>query len=128
MQEFTTLKLHSSSSLVFARPNSSSIGAKPGFISKYVIVEVFLKMNGIQRQQNVYLASINWLSEHEYRHWFRPPVEVWRVFCPSVGPSCFIPITNILCRCAHLTDSVRFSSILEENVTIVVPLNRFEGL
>lgn len=56
--------LHSSSSLVLARPNSTTVHAIPGFVSNYIVVDVFLKLNGAQTQQKVYLASIHWLSEH----------------------------------------------------------------
>lgn len=120
--------LHSSSSLVFAKPNTTAPGAIPGFIIKYVVVDVILKLDGTRTQKKVYLALINWLSEHEHRHWFCHPTEVWRVFSPSLGPSCFIPMSNILCRGAHLTEKIQFSRALEENVTIVVPLNPFHGL
>ena len=120
--------LHFSSSLVFARPNTTDTGAIPGFVTKYVVVDVFLNVDGTRTQKKVYLAFINWLSEHEYRYWFSHPIEVWRIFSPSLGPSCFIPVSNILCRCAHLTEKIQFSGALEENVTIVVPLNPFHGL
>ena len=116
----------SSSSLVLARTNSTAVNAIPGFVSKYVVVDAFLKISGIQRKQKIYLALINWLSEHEHTHWFPRPVEVWRVFSPCVG-SCFIPVSNILCRCAHLTEMIQFNRVMKENVTITVPLNHFDG-
>jgi len=114
--------------VVLARQNSTATGIIPGFVMKYIVVDVFLRTNDIQTQQKVYLASIHWLSEHEHRQWFSHPVEVWRVFSPCVGSSCFIPVSNIVCRCAHLTETIQFNRILEENVTIVVPLNHFGGL
>ena len=48
--------LHSSSSLVFAKPNRTNSNAMPGFVTKYVVTEVFLKINGVETQQKVYLA------------------------------------------------------------------------
>ena len=48
--------LHSSSSLVFAKPNRTNSNAMPGFVTKYVVAEVFLKINGVETQQKVYLA------------------------------------------------------------------------
>ena len=119
--------VHSSSSLILARTNNTTFKIIPGFVSKYVVVDAFLKINGIQRHQKIYLALINWLSEHEHRHWFPRPVEVWRVFSPCAG-SCFIPVSNILCRCAHLTEVIQFDRVMKESVTITVPLNHFDGL
>lgn len=124
----TRNSFHSSSSLVFARQNSTTADIIPGFVMKYIVVDVFLIINDVQIQQKVYLALIHWLSEHEHRQWFCHPVEVWRVFSPCVGSSCFIPVSNIVCRCAHLTETIRFNRILEEKVTVVVPLNHFGGL
>ena len=120
--------LHSNFSLVFARPNTINAGSIPGFVTKYIVVDVVLRVDGVLTQKKVYLALINWLSEHEHRQWFCRPIEVWRVFSPSVGPSCFIPMSNILCRGAHFTDVIQFSTHLEQNVTIVVPLDPFCGL
>ena len=121
------LSLFQKSSLIFVKTNSITFKAIPGFVSKYVVVDAFLKINGIQKQQKIYLALINWLSEHEKRHWFLRPVEVWRVFSPCAG-SCFIPVSNILCRCVHLTEVIQFDRVMTESVTITVPLNHFDDL
>ena len=121
------LSLFQKASLILAKTNSTTFKAIPGFVSKYVVVDAFLKINGIQKQQKIYLALINWLSEHEKRHWFPRPVEVWRVFSPCVG-LCFIPVSNILCRCAHLTEVIQFDRVMTESVTITVPLNHFDDL
>ena len=119
--------LHSSSALVCAKPNTGVI--TPGFVRKYVGVNIIVQAsNETQKQQVVYLASINWLSEHEHKHWFGTPVEVWRKFLPCVGPNTFVLVTNIFCRCAHLTEKTVFNQMLEEVVTIVVPLNHFSRL
>ena len=112
------LSLFQKASLILAKTNSTTFKAIPGFVSKYVVVDAFLKINGIQKQQKIYLALINWLSEHEKRHWFPRPVEVWRVFSPCAG-SYFIPVS----RCAHLTEVIQFDRVMTESVTITVPLN-----
>ena len=38
--------LHSSPSLVFARPNTTDTGAIPGFVTKYVVVDAILNVDG----------------------------------------------------------------------------------
>lgn len=51
--------LHSSSSLVYAKMNSSVNKATPGFITKFVVASSIIKMdNGSEEQQNVFLASM----------------------------------------------------------------------
>ena len=93
------------------------------------MVNTFLGAEEQTRQSiAIYLAAINWLKEHECKHYFGAPLEVWLKFIPSTGPDTFVPVTNIVCRAAHLTDTVRFNRVLEEAVTIVVPLNNFAGL
>lgn len=101
----TRNSFHSSSSLVLARKSSTTTDIIPGFVMKYIVVDVILRFNGVQTQEKVYLAIIHWLSEYEHRQWFCHPVEVWHVLSPCVGSSCFIPVSNILCRCAHLTET-----------------------
>ena len=119
--------IHSNAALVYAKTNNSI--TTPGFVRKCYMVNVILQVNdGMHKQQLVYLVSINWLKEHEHKHWFGNPVEVWQRFTPPAGPDDFIPMTNLLCRCAHLTNAVKFNDIMEESVTIVVPLNHFAGL
>ena len=76
----------------------------------------------------MHLALISWLSEHPYKDWFFHPVEVWCSISASVTSSSFIPISDIKCRCAYLVDLIVFSNELQENVTIVVPNNNFEGI
>lgn len=122
--------IHSSSALVCAKSNTATSIIRPGFVRKYVMVDVILQVsNNIQKQQIVFLASIDWLSEHEQKHWFGTytPVEVWQNFLADLAPNTFILITNMLCRCAYLTDKIRFN-VAEDPVTIVVPLHQFAGL
>ena len=122
--------LHSSSSLVLANQtnNSTTADAIPGFVQKYITVDVLLRINGEQKQQKVHLALISWFSKHPYKDWFFCPVEVWCSISASVTLSSFIPISDIKCRCAYLVDLIVFNNELQENVTIVVPLNNFDGI
>ena len=43
-------------------------------------------------------------------------------------PETYVPVVNIICRCAYLVEQVKFNRILEEEVTIVVPVYNFFGL
>lgn len=100
----------------------------PGFVNKFIMASVILLENGQQKQESVFLASIDWLIQHEHKAWFGDnSIQVWRKFIPSMGYN-FIPVTNILCRCAYVNDSVKFNQIHEETVTIVILLNNFAGL
>jgi hypothetical protein len=120
--------LHSSSGLVCAKQNTDVGIAKPGFLRKFYIASVILKMDdSTERQESLFLASIDWLMEHENRAWFGNHVEVWERYLPSIRPD-FIPISNIICRCAHLTNLVEFNQQYGETVTTVIPLNNFSGL
>ena len=86
-----------------------------------------LKEETNSRAVNVTLACINWLQPHQHKDWYGAPVEVWRVFNPSPHTDAYIPITNVLCRCAYVTETVTFGHV-EETVTIVIPTNNFSGL
>ena len=122
--------LHSSSALVYARTTSTICDAIPGFVLQYLSVNVLLKDgNGATQQETICFAHIIiWLNEHEHKNWFGASIQVWRKFSQDVGVRAFIPATDILCRCAHVNDTIKFSSVVEENVTVVVPLNHFSGL
>lgn len=73
------------------------------------------------------LASVNWLLPHQYRYWFGVPIEVWQVYNLRHYPDAYVPVTNLLCRCAHITEKVTFGCV-EDTVTIIVPINNFAGL
>ena len=121
--------IHCNSALVLAKSNGGIL--IPGFIKKFVKVNTILKFPddvGEKGVVDIYLAAINWLHEHPKKSWFIPPVEVWRKFCPCVQSDSFIPVTNIVCKCAYLVDTIKFSQILEDTVTIVVPVYNFAGL
>lgn len=53
--------LHSSSSLVLAKPNTTDTGAIPGFVTKYVVVDAILNLDATRTQKKVHLAfgSVN---------------------------------------------------------------------
>ena len=61
---------------------------------------------------------------HEHKNWYGAPVEVWHVYQASRYPDTYIPISNMLCRCAYVTEIVMINEVLE-TVTIVV---NFAGL
>lgn len=94
--------------LVLAKTNDPNIAHIPGFVQKYILVTTILNIEGEKRNYKLYLALVHWLSRHEYQYWFHYPVEVWRVYSHFVGLSSFSPVCNIMCRCSHVTDTIRF--------------------
>ena len=70
----STNSIHSSSSLVYAKPSSNNADSRPCFVSKFIIVTVILNVDGVQKKLKVLLAFVTWLSDHEHRHWFPQPV------------------------------------------------------
>ena len=91
--------------------------AKPGFVRKYISVTVILQSDqtGVTQQQvKVFLASVNWLTQHEHKEFYGSTVEVWEKFIPCTG--------------VHVNHVVQFSQFLKEEVTLVVPINPFIGL
>jgi hypothetical protein len=118
--------IHSNSAMCYAKSTESNT-VLPGMTHKFMKVTVFLKQS-IDERVEFYLAALDWLLEHPEKNWFHPPIEIWRRFLPNMHPNAFILVSNILCRCAYLIDTIRFSPALEEAVTIVVPLNNFSGL
>ena len=53
---------------------------------------------------------------------------VWTLMLQSSRfPDAYIPITDVLCRCAHVTETVNFNAVFD-TVTIIVPINHFCGL
>ena len=142
---------HANSSLVYVGTGHRSSGgttcSRPGFVRKYVKVVVLLNVPSTQPTQllpaetgpvspnchnpncvAVYLAAVNWLDVHPYKDWFGAPVEVWQKPIRHPQPDTFVPITNILCRCAYVTKKVRFNRVMEEEITAVIPINHFTGL
>lgn len=114
---------HSNSALIYAADYSGT--ARPAFASKYISVNVVLSTNAII---TVFMARINWLIDHEMKHFYGANVEVWQKFLPHMQQNTFIPVTNIKCRCAYVNHTVKFNRLHNEEVTIVVPLNDFSGL
>ena len=117
--------IHGKSALVYVKTDSGA--SVPAFVKKYITVTALLKEETNSRAVNVTLACINWLQPHQHKDWYGAPVEVWRVFNPSPHTDAYIPITNVLCRCAYVTETVTFGRV-EETVTIVMPTNNFSGL
>ena len=119
--------IHNKSSMVYVKSDSST--CSPAFVQKYITVSTLLSIenNKCTKTISVTLACINWMLPHEHKNWYGAPVEVWRVFQSSRFPDAYIPITDILCRCAHVTETVNFNEVLD-TVTIVVPINNFSGL
>lgn len=99
-----------SSSMVYVRSNS-----KPAFVKKFVCVSVILQQT--DHAHKVYLASVDFLLEHEYKNFYGHPVEVWRKYIPN-SHTCFVPVASIQCRCAFVSHTVKFCTILNEEVTI----------
>ena len=117
--------IHSKSSLVYVKSDSS--GCIPAFVKKYITVTIMLKVENDTKSTDVTLACVNWLQPHQHKDWFGSPVKVWRIYNPSTFPDAYIPVTSLLCRCAHITERLTFGYV-EDTVTIVVPINNFSGL
>lgn len=121
--------IHSNSSMVHAKCTLRNDNG-PCFIKKFVKVVIVLKPTGDSQEStfDLYLVAINWLEEHPQKNWFHPPIEVWRNFLPCSLTESFIPVSNITCRCAYIENMIKFNRVLEEIVTVVVPLHNFYGL
>ena len=80
---------------------------RPGFVTKYLRVTVLLNLNTVpssNRAVTVFVAAINWLDDHPFKDWFGAPVEVWQKHSmPHVRIHAFVPVTDIICRCAYVT-------------------------
>lgn len=99
----------------------------PAFVRNYVTVTAMLQVESNTKLVEITLASVNWLLPHQYRYWFGVPIEVWQVYNLRHYPDAYVPVTNLLCRCAHITEKVTFGCV-EDTVTIIVPINNFAGL
>ena len=121
--------LHSSSALVYARL-ANSCDAAPAFVQQYLSLNILLNNSDHSgfKHETVYLARVLWLNAHEQKNWFGASTEVWRKFSANDCKNDFLPINDILCRCAYIFDTITFSDTLEETVTVVVRLNNFHGL
>ena len=125
--------LHSNSAMLYARNGNSNCScALPGVTIKFLKVNIILNVpNHDDKTVEMYLSGLNWLQEHPEKNWFPSPVEVWRKMnLPTFHnqPSSFIPMSNIICRCVYIEESIKFSRVLDEIVTVVVPLSNFYGL
>lgn len=121
--------LHANSSLVYI----SRGYRRPGFVTNYLRCTVLLDSETAPPSSNnravtAFLAAINWLDEHPCKDWFGTPVEVWQKVIQHSRPHTFIPVTDIVCRCAYVSSKVKFSQELEEDITAVVPINHFSVL
>ena len=134
------------SSMVYVRTqvNSAEI-TRPGIVRSYLKTTVLLNDNmtgsslstadSVDTSHScncviVYLAVINWLDAHPSKDWFGSPIEIWQKMAPlTILPELetVVPVVNIICRCAHTVKEVKFN-VGTEDVTIVVPINRFTGI
>ena len=112
------------------RRGTSEETLKPGFILKYLKLNIVLGMSQSDESSElciVYFAAVHFLDEHPHKNWFGPPVEVWRkVHNPQVNA--FVPIRDIVCRCAYIITKVKFNHHLLEDITTVIPINYFTRL
>lgn len=119
--------IHRESSLVYVKSHSSA--CSPAFVQKYITVNTLLSIDNDSHSKivAVTLAGINWMLPHEHKNWYGAPEEVWHLYQPSRFPDTYISISNMLCRCAYITETVMINQVLD-TVTIVVPINNFAGL
>lgn len=119
--------LHANSSLVYVGGRYH----RPGFVTKYLRLTVLLSSNSEPSKSKtvtIFVAAVNWLDEHPYKDWFGAPVEVWQKVSHHSVPHTFVPVADIVCRCAFVSNKVKFNEELEEDITAVVPINHFSGL
>ena len=79
-----------------------SSACSPAFVQKYITVNTLLSIDNDSPSKivAVTLAGFNWMLPHEHKNWYGAPVEVWRLYQPCRFPDTYIPISNMLCRCA----------------------------
>lgn len=118
--------IHFNSSLVRINCNGD---IKPAFVVKYIKITVILAQpNNEDKGIDVYFIAVNWLKEHPEKNWFNQPVEVWRKFHTCGHIDAYITVSDVLCRCAHVTEVVEFRQGYKEAVTIIIPLYNHFGL
>ena len=87
-------------------------------VNVHYYAEILYSVDGATTQTSV-LAFVSWFLPHPQRHTMGAPTELWcqSIFEP-VGYSCsFVPLKNIVCRCAHGTKLHQ-----HEHLLVVVPL------
>ena len=123
---------HANSSLVCVRirHNANGQSTRPGFVVKYMKVNVIVKSSFQDRETSILVnvAAIHYLDERPNKEWFGTPTEVWQkaVNCSEINA--YVTLRDIMCRCAYVTKQVRFGLQLVENITAVVPIYYFAGL
>ena len=100
---------------------------RPGFVIKYLKVNIVLNNPSQTTELSSGTSPIYFLDEHPHKEWFGPPAKVWQKVV-SHEVNAFIPIRDIICRCAYVTRRVQFKPELEEEITAVVLINYFAGL
>ena len=75
----------------------------------------------------VHLTAVNWLDVHPAKIGLVHPWKCGNNQFVIGKPDTFVPVTDIVCRCAHITKKVRFNRTLKEEKTAIVPLSCFCG-
>lgn len=103
-------------------PNSSHPLANNRPVNIYYFAKVNAYLRGSSEVSSKIIAYVDWPKPHPNRTRIGRPVEIW---CHNLnecfGMHTFLPLDNILCRCAtgiKLVDS--------ENVLVIVPLTEVE--
>ena len=120
--------IHSKSALTYAKNMDENYA--PGCIMKYLEVTMMVTKTDIQKPvaRKIFMAIVHWLDEHEKKNWYGKPVEVWNSYVTGIGSITPIPVANILCHCAYVMHEIDFNTRITEPVTVVVPINYFNGL
>jgi len=120
----TRNSIHQNSPMVYIQSVSGSV---PAVVNNYITVTAMFQIENSTKLIDVTMAGVSWLLPHQHKEWFGLPIEVWRVLNPSNHPDAYVPVTSLLCRCAYVTEKVTFG-VIEDLVTIAVPINDFSGL
>lgn len=68
--------------------------------------------------KQLFVAFVSWFFPHPERFSLGKPAEIWcKSMFESYGTSSFVPVENMLCRCAHCVKLFK-----DEYVLVVIPL------
>lgn len=67
-------------------------------------------------------AAVYWYMDHSCHSLYGKPLEVWRDSHIPEGPSMFLPIHKLLCRCTSVHAMIPLPDNKEERVVYITPL------
>ena len=100
---------------------------RPAIIKEFCAHTSFVKNGTEEKSENTYMAHVSFLKEHPQRSWYGRPgtVQVWDSELEFEGAQNYVPIGNVLCRCAYT--EVKLPPTYTCALAIV-PLNKYTGI